>query len=67
MPKSTLCTQRAKTTLQRNSYPNLLRLTKPKEETVVQYIRKLNARGFAPTLNYVREIANQLLAARSGS
>jgi hypothetical protein len=63
VPKSTLCTRRAKTTLQRNSYPNLLRLTRPEEEIVMQYIKKLNARGFAPTLSYVHKIANQLLAA----
>jgi hypothetical protein len=64
VPKSTLRTRRAKTTLQRNSYPNLSRLTRPEEETVMQYIKKLNAQGFAPTLSYIREIANQLLAAR---
>jgi hypothetical protein len=34
---------------------------------VIQYIRKLDARGFAPTLSYVREMANQLLAARGGT
>jgi hypothetical protein len=33
---------------------------------IVQRIRKLDARGFAPTLNYIRGMANQLLAARSG-
>jgi hypothetical protein len=32
----------------------------------VQYIRKLDKRGFALTLSYVREMANQLLAARHG-
>jgi hypothetical protein len=32
----------------------------------VQYIRKLDERGFAPTLSYVREMASQLLAARGG-
>jgi hypothetical protein len=58
VPKSTLRTQRAKTTLQHNSHPNLLRLTRPKEETVMQYIKKLNAQGFAPTLSYVHKIAN---------
>jgi hypothetical protein len=33
---------------------------------IVQRIRKLDAQRFVPTLNYVREMANQLLAARSG-
>jgi hypothetical protein len=63
VPKSTLYTQHAKTTSQHNSYPNLLRLTRPKEETVMQHIKKLNAQGFAPTLSYIHKIANQLLAA----
>jgi hypothetical protein len=34
---------------------------------VIQYIRKLDEWGFAPTLKYVREMANQLLAARGGT
>jgi hypothetical protein len=58
MPKSTLYTQHAKTTLQHNSYPNLLRLTRPKEEIVMQYIKKLNIQGFTPTLSYIYKIAN---------
>jgi hypothetical protein len=33
---------------------------------IVQYIRKLNKQGFAPTLSYIQEMANQLLAARGG-
>jgi hypothetical protein len=66
VPESTLRTRRAKTTSQHNSHPNPSRLTRPEEETVMQYIKKLNAQGFAPTLSYVREIANQLLAARHG-
>jgi hypothetical protein len=32
----------------------------------MQYIKKLDARGFAPTLSYIYKIANQLLAARHG-
>jgi hypothetical protein len=66
VPESTLCTRRAKTTSQRDSHPNPSRLTRPEEETVMQYIKKLDARGFAPTLSYIREMANQLLAARHG-
>jgi len=64
--ESTLRTRRAKTTSRRNSHPNSSKLQRHEEETIVQYIRKLNARGFAPTLSYVREMANQLLAARGG-
>ncbi|KAF1925122.1 uncharacterized protein M421DRAFT_39650, partial [Didymella exigua CBS 183.55] len=40
---------------------NLQNLDDDKERVVIQYIRKLDARGFAPTLSYVREMANQLL------
>jgi hypothetical protein len=67
VPQSTISDRRAKTTSRRDSHPNSSRLTKLEEETVIQYIRKLDARGFAPTLSYVREMANQLLAARGGS
>jgi len=67
VPESTLRTRRARTAARRSLHPNSSRLKKHKEEAVIQYIRKLNARGFAPTLSYVRKIANQLLAARSGS
>jgi hypothetical protein len=56
--KSTLRTRRARTASRRDTYPNLLRLTRHEEDTIIQYTRKLNARGFAPTLIYVREIAN---------
>ena len=64
VPESTLRRQRAKPASQRVIYPNCSKLTKQEEEVLVQYIRKLNARGFAPTLAYVREMADQLLAAR---
>ena len=39
-------------------------LTLTEEETLVQYILELDARGFPPQINYVRDIANRLLAAR---
>jgi hypothetical protein len=56
--RSTLYKRRAGTTSQRNSQANSSTLTKYKEDTLVQCIRKLDARGFAPTLGYVREMAN---------
>ncbi|EFQ88661.1 hypothetical protein PTT_15376, partial [Pyrenophora teres f. teres 0-1] len=34
------------------------------EEEIIQYIRRLEGRGFAPTLAHVGNMANQLLAAR---
>jgi hypothetical protein len=66
VPESTLRTRRARTAARRDLHPNSSRLQRHEEEAVIQYIRKLDARGFAPTLSYVREMANQLLAARSG-
>jgi hypothetical protein len=65
MPESTLRRQRAKLASQRVIHPNACKLTMQEEEVLVQYIRKLDARGFAPTFAYVREMADQLLAARS--
>jgi hypothetical protein len=65
--ESTLHTQRAKTTSQRNSYSNLLKLLRSEEEVLVQCIRRLDAQGFAPTLSYIQEMANQLLAARGSN
>ncbi|KAF1354353.1 hypothetical protein EJ07DRAFT_133183 [Lizonia empirigonia] len=47
--------------------PTVGMLQMHEEEAIIQYIRKLDAQGFAPTLSYVREMANQLLAKRSGS
>jgi hypothetical protein len=66
VPRSTLRTRRAGTTSRRDSQPNSSKLTKYKEGAIVQYIQKLDARGFAPTLGYVRDMANQLLAVRNG-
>ena len=66
MPETTLRNRRAGTAPRRSIQANLSRLTRHEEEVVIQYIRKLDARGFAPTLSYVREMANQLLAKRSG-
>jgi hypothetical protein len=66
VPESTLCTQRARTASQRNTHPNSSRLTRHKEDTIIQYTKRVAARGFAPTLSYVREMADQLLAAHGG-
>ena len=50
--------------LRRDTQPKSSRLTKTEEEAIIQYIKKQDARGFAPTLSYVEDMANQLLAAR---
>ena len=67
VPETTLRNRRAGITSRRDIQANSSRLHKHEEEVVIQYIRKLDARGFAPTLSYVREMANQLLAKRGGT
>ena len=64
VPKSTLYNRRARKQSTRDTYPKLSALTKAEEQTLVQYIKKLNAQGLAPTLRWVEDIANQLRAAR---
>jgi hypothetical protein len=56
--RTTLYNQRAKTASQRNTHPNSSKLLRHEEDTIVQYIRKLNKQGFALTLSYVQEMAN---------
>jgi hypothetical protein len=64
VPESTLQRQRVKPASTRVIHPNSSKLQRHEEDAIVQYIRKLNEQGFAPTLSYVQDIANQLLAAR---
>jgi DNA-binding Lrp family transcriptional regulator len=56
--ESTLRNRRAGIASRRDIQPNRSRLQKHEEETVIQYIRKLDARGFAPTISYVQYMAN---------
>jgi hypothetical protein len=58
VPETTLRRQRAKLAPNHNTYYNALKLQRHEEKAIIQSIRKLNAREFAPTLSYVREIAN---------
>jgi len=44
-----------------NTTPNRLKLTRTKEQMIVQYILNLNSRGFPPRLYKVVDIANKLL------
>ena len=64
--RRTLRDRRAGKPSRRDVQPNSSNLKKTEEEAMVQYIRKLDAQGFAPTLNHVGDMANQLLAARGG-
>jgi hemin uptake protein HemP len=56
--ESTLRTRRAGKASRRDILANSSRLSRSEEEVIIQYIRKLDARGFAPTLSYVQEMAN---------
>jgi hypothetical protein len=67
VPEITLRRQRAKPPSKRDIYRNASKLQRHKEEVIIRYIRKLDERGFAPTLNHVQEMANQLLATRGSS
>lgn len=67
VPESIVRHQRAGRTSQRNTHNGRSTLTKLEEEIVIHYVEKLDAQSFAPTLNYVREMANQLLATLCGS
>lgn len=48
--KTTLRRRRAGKQSTRNTHPKSSALTKAEEQTLVQYIKKLNAQGLAPTL-----------------
>jgi hypothetical protein len=56
--------RRAGTRSTRDTHPKSANLQKTEERTLVQYVRKLDTQGFAPTLHCVEDMANQLLAAR---
>ena len=66
VPETTLRDRRAGQTSRRDTQPNRSKLSTTEEETLIQYIRILDTRGFAPTYNSVRDMANQLLAIRQG-
>ena len=58
VPRSTIQDRRAGTRSTRDTHPKLSALTKAEEQTLVQYIKKLNAQGHALTLCWVKDIAN---------
>src|SRR4051794_17824723 len=43
---------------------SMLKLTSAEEETLVRHIINLDSRGFPPRFDYVRDMANLLLATR---
>ena len=67
VPRSTLRDRRAGKVLRRDCEPNSKKLTKLEEDVIIQYILELGSRGFPPRLQAVRDMADQLLAARGAS
>jgi hypothetical protein len=53
-------------TNRRQTRPGIQKLTSTEEQTIVRYILDLDSRGFAPRLCEVADIADKLLASRSG-
>jgi hypothetical protein len=66
MPRTTVCWQRQGALSWRNHKPNSKKLTKLEEEALVQCILDLNQQGIGATRAIVQDIANNLLAKRSG-
>jgi hypothetical protein len=67
VPQSTLSDRRAGTASRRDIHHGRSNLTLPEEEALLQRIKDLSFRGFAPSHSHVRSMANQLLAARGGT
>jgi hypothetical protein len=65
VPESTLRSRRAGTRARRDCTANSKKLTKLEEEVIIEHILDLDLRGFAPTLEAVRQMADKLLAARA--
>jgi hypothetical protein len=62
VPEATLRRRRAGIPARRDCQPNTQKLTKLEEEVIVSYILNLDSRGFSPTYDRVRKIANRLLS-----
>jgi hypothetical protein len=62
--ETTLRRRRAGKQSTRDAHPKSSAPTKEEEHTLVQYLKKPNTHGLAPTLRWVEDMANQLRAAR---
>ena len=60
----TIRRRRAGVPARRDCQPNSRKLTQREEEVIISYILDLDQRGFAPTYEAVRDMANKLLTAR---
>ena len=66
MPSSTLIDRYNGIVYRPAATPNGRKLTLTEEQTIVQYILDLDARGFPPRKCKVEDMANKLLAERGG-
>jgi hypothetical protein len=64
VPQSTLSDQLAGKPARSNCQPNSKKVTALEEEVIIRHILDLDSRGFPPSLNNVRAMANKLLAKR---
>jgi hypothetical protein len=64
--RETLRQRRRGRSSRRNCVPNSRKLTDLEESVIIQYILDLDSRGFSPKYNAVRDMANNILATRSG-
>jgi hypothetical protein len=64
VPETTLRRRRAGIAARRDCEPKSKKLTKLEEEVVIRHILDIDARGFAPSLGDVRDMADKLLAER---
>ena len=64
VPESTLRMRRAGVSSRNDCQANSKKLIDLEEEVIIQYILKLDSRGFSPTLTAVRDMANKLLTER---
>jgi hypothetical protein len=64
VPQSTLANRLAGKPARRDCHPNSKKLTKLEEKVIVEHILNLDSRGFPPSLDAVRHMANKLLAKR---
>jgi hypothetical protein len=62
--KATLRRRRARIPARRDCEPKSKKLTQREEEVIVSHILDLDRRGFAPTYEAVRDMADKLLATR---
>jgi hypothetical protein len=66
IPRTTLQARRAGIQPRRDCQPNSKKLIKAEEEAIIKHILQLDSRGFAPTRDMVRDMANNLLNERGG-